>query len=104
MSNVLKAFPATPNLVKKDLLSLLRTFQEQLHYSHRGEEKIVVYEIKDCISDLSIKDQSTLSISLNLRWLIKEIDNMLCLNLFRLEQTEEQTWNAIKELEETLSH
>lgn len=81
---------------QQDTLILLQTFQKQLLQSKTNRSTLAAQEVTDCISDLQVKQQSKLSTSLNLSWLVHEIDAMLKGKIVTFDSCQEQTWLLIK--------
>lgn len=98
MFNLSTEYPKQTNPIVDESLSLLQEFQAQLLESHSLSSQLALQEVQDCISDLRIEQQNPLSTSLNLSWLIREIETMLKNQLLTFSKLEAETWKMIKTL------
>lgn len=81
-----------------EMLDLLQSLQRALSLSRQVNHQLVLTEVNDCIHEIALVDKNPIGLSLEVGWMVREIDALRYQQLFDFDAYEGQLWKDIKQL------
>lgn len=83
--------------LQSEMLELLLTFQSLLLHSQESNQQLALTEVTDCIYEIALADKNPMGLSLEVAWMVRQIETLHYQEFYVFTLQEERIWTKIKD-------
>lgn len=96
MFQILNPKNSPTTTLQSEMLELLQALQSSLSLSRQSNHQLALTEITDCIHEIALVDKAPIDLSLEVSWMVQQIESLRCQKLCVFNFQEEKLWEEIK--------